>query len=227
MTEEDDKHTPDAELAKTLWTDEPGSRRFLIPDDLELPTGELNLRTATGRERRADPAALAPFEVSAEEAQAWAKAQLGEVGRRLKEGLKGGLFGASKGDPGETRDSDRGRAGPQQSATPGMDLLADITGTPRERLDGDYRAVGRALREYLQDMSGTAVDAVSGEPDREQAARRRMRGWAKTLRAHGIAAPDVERSSTPSEDAAQQRSQPADPDGVATRKPPDDPDDQP
>lgn len=77
---------------------------------------------------------------------------------------------------------------PQKSgATPGLDLLADITGTPRESLNTDYAAVGRALRSYLENMAGTTSDAVSGEPDRMKAARERMWQWAEILRKHGIA----------------------------------------
>ncbi|HEX8359924.1 MAG TPA: hypothetical protein VF613_07450 [Longimicrobium sp.] len=64
---------------KTLWFDPPRTRRFIIPDDAELPPGELLLRTSLGRERAVEESALAPFEVTAEEAQAWAKEQLGGV----------------------------------------------------------------------------------------------------------------------------------------------------
>lgn len=215
MTEEEKERATDPELAKTLWIDEAGKRCFLIPDALELPPGAFALRTATGRERRVDPAALAPFEVSTEEGLAWTKAQLGAVGKLLKEGFKARLFGANNRDrasPGEGEDTSK-----RGSATPGMDLLADITGTPRERFDGDGRAVGRALRTYLQDVAETTIDAVSGEPEREQGARQRMRGWAETLRAHGIAAPEVEDPNTSTGDASTETS-PEDERDVSHRK---------
>lgn len=178
--------------AKTLWSDADKTRQFLIPDTLELPSGEFPLRTATGREQRVDPVVLSRFEVSPEQAQAWAKAQFGEVTRRLKAGLKEALFGASERVQGQGRESGGTEATHHASATPGLDLLADITGTPHERLSGDYRAICQALRNYLKDITETAGDALSGDPARERDARRRMRGWAETLRAHGIPTAEVE-----------------------------------
>jgi DNA-binding LacI/PurR family transcriptional regulator len=178
--------------AKTLWTDADKTRQFLIPDALQLPLGDFLLRTATGREQRVDPAALAPFEVSAEEARTWAKAQLGKVALRLKAGLKDALFGSTEKGKGRDEENESAEAKQQSSTTPVLDLLADITGTPREHLSGDYRAVGRTLRDYLKDIGETTGDALSGDPEREREAHQRMRDWAKTLRAHGIPAAEVE-----------------------------------
>jgi hypothetical protein len=64
---------------RTLWFDGARARRFLVPDDAELPPGGFSIRTSLGRERTVDEAALAPFEVTAEEARAWSKEQLGAV----------------------------------------------------------------------------------------------------------------------------------------------------
>jgi hypothetical protein len=230
MTEEEKERATDPELTKTLWTDESGKRCFLIPDALELPPGDFGLRTATGRERKVDPDALTPFEVSTEEGVAWTKAQLGTVVGLLKSGLKARLLGGEKGEKGEKGErasaDEQGDDARRTSATPGMDLLADITDTPRERLDGDYQAVGRALRAYLQDAAETTIDAVSGEPEREQGARQRMRSWAETLRAHGIAAPEVEDPDRSSEDASTKTSPEAERNESHPKTPKDDSEDR-
>jgi hypothetical protein len=63
----------------TLWFDAARARRFLVPDEAELPPGDFAVRTSLGRERTVDETALAPFEVTAEEAKAWSKEQLGAV----------------------------------------------------------------------------------------------------------------------------------------------------
>jgi hypothetical protein len=62
-----------------IWSTLDRARRFIIPDDAELPPGDFALRTATGRAASVDEAAVLPFEVSDDEARAWAKAQLGGV----------------------------------------------------------------------------------------------------------------------------------------------------
>ena len=217
MVDELRKGEADQTGAKTLWSHSDKTRQFLIPDTLQLPPGDYMLRTATEREQRVDPAALIPYEVSAEQAQAWAKAQLGEVTGRLGAGLREALFGSQG-----AKDDARTEGDTESSPTPGLDLLADITGTPRERFDGDYRAVGRALRDYFKDMAETAGDALSGETQREDTARRRMRGWAETLREHGIAAPEVQDPDAAPEEEQGQGPQEAERDGPETKTAKDD-----
>jgi hypothetical protein len=70
--------------------------------------------------------------------------------------------------------------------------LADMSDRPRAQFDGDYRAVGEALRSYLADAVTTTLDGLSDQPQRKANARRRMREWGEILRAHGIAARDVD-----------------------------------
>ena len=62
-----------------IWSTPERTRRFIIPDDAELAPGDFVLQTATGRERSVDAAAVVPYEVTEEEATAWAKEQLGQV----------------------------------------------------------------------------------------------------------------------------------------------------
>jgi hypothetical protein len=70
--------------ARTHWTDAARARHFIVPDDAELAPGSFALRTATGRERSVDESAVAAFEVTEEEARAWAKEQLGAVFGELR-----------------------------------------------------------------------------------------------------------------------------------------------
>lgn len=75
------------ERSLTLWTDPARSRYFLIPDGEQLPPGEFILSTLTGRVLRVDPASLAAFELSEEEAKEWVKAEFGE----LLDGVRAGI----------------------------------------------------------------------------------------------------------------------------------------
>src|SRR5215217_6382078 len=63
----------------TLWADPPRNRFFLISEDHILPSGDLVLRTLTGREQRVDEAALPPFEVTEEQAKDWLKGEFGKI----------------------------------------------------------------------------------------------------------------------------------------------------
>lgn len=63
----------------THWTTPDRARHFILPDDAALAPGAFALRTSTGRERSVDEAAVAPYEVSEDEARAWATEQLGQA----------------------------------------------------------------------------------------------------------------------------------------------------
>jgi hypothetical protein len=63
----------------TLWADAGRGRFFLVPDDHPLAPGSFVLRTITGHKQRADPTAVAPFEVKEEQAKEWVKGEFGQI----------------------------------------------------------------------------------------------------------------------------------------------------
>jgi hypothetical protein len=66
-------------ISTTLWSDTPRTRLFLIPNDQQLPPGGFVIRTITGRKLEVDPASLAPFEITEDEARKWLEAQFGNI----------------------------------------------------------------------------------------------------------------------------------------------------
>ena len=184
---------PEQRLDKTLWSDENKTRHFLIQDNIHLPLADFEIHTATGRTRKVDPEAIKEFEISKEEANAWLKDQFKTVMGQLKTGLKASLFSSSSQNDSvnENKQHKADSAENKKSATPGLDLLADITGTPRKRMDNNYSAIGQALKADLKDMTSTVADAVSGEPEQQESAREKMNAWRETLRKHDIKVPDA------------------------------------
>lgn len=69
----------------TVWHDANRTRHFLIPNGLDLSPGELRLRNLLGAEREVAEKEVLEFEVSKEEADAFVRAQLGEVFGEAKE----------------------------------------------------------------------------------------------------------------------------------------------
>ena len=66
-----------AELRReTLWSDESGTRWFLVSDDVRLPPGDFAIRTRSGRRAEVAEGALAGCEVDHERAVAWLQSQL-------------------------------------------------------------------------------------------------------------------------------------------------------
>ena len=150
-----------------------------------MPDGHDTLVTATGEEWLVALADALPYEISAEEAQTWARQELEQVARQLL-----GANPFRRKDP-SARQQQHGDQPAQQpaSSTPGMDLLADLTQTPREGLENNHRAVGKALGDYVKDIGTTVAGALSGDSERKEQADQRMQEWAEVLRRHGIASP--------------------------------------
>jgi hypothetical protein len=93
-------------MSSSLWSTAGRARNFVIPDDRELPPGDLLLRTLTGKRLEVDPAAAAAFEVSAEEAKTWAQAELKQVLGEIRGKIQGGLDGIRR--SWEEKAADRG-----------------------------------------------------------------------------------------------------------------------
>lgn len=183
--------TPAAAMAlpDALWYNPERTRHFLIPAGLRPSSGDYLLRDAGGNELLVDAVAMAPFEISAAAADAWTKNELGRVLRTL-----GG--NPRRSFPSVPAPEQPGNASADAPATPGLDLLAAITGTPRADLDTG--ALGAALKRYFGDVGGTVADAVSGEPARIARAKVRMAEWSAILRAHGTEVGEAAPAGTPS-----------------------------
>jgi hypothetical protein len=65
--------------SKTLWSNHDRTRFFLIPDDRELPGGDFELKTITGRQQHTLENAVVEFEISRDEAKQWLKGALSGV----------------------------------------------------------------------------------------------------------------------------------------------------
>ncbi len=75
------------DFSKTLWSDTDRNRFFLIPDDRELPSGDFELKTVTGRHQQVEENAITEFEIGRDEAKTWLKEQFGELLSSARKGI--------------------------------------------------------------------------------------------------------------------------------------------
>ena len=72
---------------ETLWRNAEDRRHFIVPEEHSLPDGGYGIRSIAGVEAQVDPAWLVRYEVTENEANAWAKQEfgiaLGEIRRRI------------------------------------------------------------------------------------------------------------------------------------------------
>jgi hypothetical protein len=160
-----------------LWLSADRARYFLTPADLDLDAGADTIRSIRGEVRQVDLDTLLPFEISEVQAQAWAREELGQVLQLLRQAFVGSEPASATttssvgNNPGKTT----------SSATPGLDLLAELSQTPRQSLEEGQGAIGRALGAYFKDIGATVADAISGDPARAGRAQERMACWTAVL----------------------------------------------
>jgi hypothetical protein len=181
-----------------LYTSQIRKKCYLVPPDLSLPPGDFVIRDVTGHERSVDPAALAPFEVSARQARRHllrrALELIGDAtgspdlqlrdllrlpwltargGLRLLSGFRALLAGVTSGDS-ETQVAAREqmRALQRWLAARGIETSEPLESLP-DRLRGQYRKTGEL--EQLAE-SAVALEEVSGQLDVSLAAVAAERG---------------------------------------------------
>jgi hypothetical protein len=167
---------------KTLWRDEAGGRHFLVPSDAALPPGPLLLRAGAAGRMEVDPAAVAPYQVTKDEARAFLDARVDAWAAQTKQELSDAFsgLGGSAGAP------DAASADP--ASGPGVRLFSALTGEPAQAVASDPQAFVRGLATLLSEAAAVVQRAGEG-PDGEAEARERIRRLGETLRAHGISAP--------------------------------------
>lgn len=173
--------------ARTLWRDEAGGRHYLVPCDVQLPPGPLVLRSGATRSASVAPAAVAPYQVTKDEARAFLDAQVEAWAARAKQELAA-VFAPWRGpDPAEGA-APADSAGADPASGPGVRLFSALTGEPAQSVASDPQAFVRGLATLLGEAAAVVQRAGEG-PDGEAEARDRIRRLGETLRAHGISAP--------------------------------------
>jgi|GEM_PF-4910245 len=207
---------------RTLWRDEAGGRFYLVPDASDMGTGALLLRSGATRVVHADPAAVAPYEVSREEGRAFLDAKLDAfVGgtkaraeswldrvapRSQQDGEAAPAGAANSGSAsaagGSAQDGPSAAAdGPPLEHGPGVKLFASLTGETEETVAGSPEALLRGLGRLFEGAAQAVAQARTGEEGRE-AAMARLRALGEQLRAHGISAPPAAPGKGRSSDSA-------------------------
>lgn len=155
--------------ARTLWRDEAGGRFYLLPDGADPGAGALLLRSGATRTLHADPAAVAPYEVSREEGRAFLDAKLdafvggtqARVESWLDRVMPGARQGGGAGDLADARPAASGRASdapsvsPSPVAEPSPGAAESFAAASDSGSAGDADRAGRA--------GSDAADAVSAD----------------------------------------------------------------
>lgn len=164
----------------SVWIGIDYNRFFLVPLDITLPKGSFKLRSINKNKFiSVDETTLIKYEINKIEAENIIKDHLKQTLSSLSDKIS--KITIKSGFNKSHSDEDYSK---RKMKTPGLDLLAYITNSPRENIGEDYKSTGRALSNYLKDIILTIGDAISPKPERKKAAIQRMQFWQETLKKH-------------------------------------------
>ncbi|GEM_PF-5014186 len=143
-----------------IASDEKRQRWFVVPDEVELPSGDYVLRAFKGGHHKVLYVAVAPFEVSKEEAAARIDEQLGAAWGRLRGGFQKLV------DLGVDVAADRGvEVDPEQAKNPlpesiGLSLGEVVTDpeAARDKVGGFFEQLASGLRETASALPREPVE---------------------------------------------------------------------
>lgn len=162
----------------TLYASPPPRRFYLIPDGVELPTGELELTSLTGARIRVDPDVAAIWDVDEDEARRWGAERLRDLGGQLLQALS----------PATSRQRPPSPRSPRIPAAPPAqdpDTLREPLTRHLESWKQDLKRVVEETRAKPAEIERRAarlaeVAEAQGQPELARAARgapQALRGW--------------------------------------------------
>ena len=183
--------TMNTKISLTLWSDIERSRFFLISGDCKIPPGDFPLRTITGRQMEVEPNALAPFEISREEAKTWLNSQFDRVLEEAKGKLTNYLSNLGQSATQSQPDSEQKKADTEEKtssepAYPSLSLLSELTGEPVENLQTEPDAIARSIHHIFSNLIAIWENATAANPEQLQTARNQIKNFRSILQTHGI-----------------------------------------
>lgn len=170
--------------SSTLWSGENRTRHFLIPDGINIRSGDFEIRTVFGESKLVDASQLTLLEVDREEAKQWVKDQLGGVFDELKEGLASRFEETSAAN--DTSSKEDGNI----AANPGLDLLSALSGKASDAMRNDPAELIGGLTNALDDFKTVLQRSQTGSDEDLEEARASMQRLRETFNRHGIKVSD-------------------------------------
>lgn len=161
-----------------LWTNSTRSRYFLIPVDQQFSSRDFTIRSLADETQNVDLSAIAPFEISREDAKAHIQAELNNAFKRTREAF------ATFTDLAATVQGQSTIAA-QASQLP-KNPLATLLGISQEELAENPDAVKESWQNLVQGFHDVLQGTTSDEPTHLDMAKTRMQQLQHYLQAQGI-----------------------------------------
>jgi hypothetical protein len=172
----------------SLWLEPRQHRYFLIPDNQELLNGNCCIRKMMGLEKQVDPEAIAPYEISAKDAEPYMQKEVIQAMEQISS-----LFSNVVAIPLQNRKGNSTDAAKSADPTqPAASLLANLLGVSLDEFCDNPEVAKEGLQSFVAEVATAMQSSVAQNPDRTQVIQTSVDAVLETLQSRGLNIPDLD-----------------------------------
>jgi len=171
-----------------LWLEPIQHRYFLIFNSQELRNGNIVIRNLVGTEKQVDPEAIAPYEISAKEAEPYMQQEVTQAMEQISSLFSNVVAIALQNSKGNSTDAAKA-ADPSQ---PASSLLANLLGVSLDEFCENPEVAKEGLQSFVAEVATAMQSSVAQTPDRTQIIQTSVDAVLETLQSRGLNIPDLD-----------------------------------
>jgi len=172
----------------SIWLEPIQHRYFLILNGQELRNGNIVIRNLAGLDKRVDPEAIAPYEISAKDAERYMRQEVTQAMEQISDLFSNVVAIALQSSTGKTADSTKS-ADPTQ---PASSLLANLLGVSLEEFCNNPEVAKEGLQSFVTEVATAMQSSVNQNPDRTQVIQTSLDAVLETLHSRGLNIPELD-----------------------------------
>jgi hypothetical protein len=172
----------------SLWRDIKQRLYFLIPENQELPNGNCTIRRLSGMEKHVDPEAIAPYKISAKEAEPYMQQEVTQAMEQISSLFSNVVAIALQNSKGNANDS----AKSADPAQPASSLFANLLGVSLEEFGNNPEVAKDGLQSFVTEVATAMQSSVNQNPDYTQVIQASLDAVLETLHSRGLNIPELD-----------------------------------
>jgi hypothetical protein len=172
----------------SLWLEPIQHRYFVIPDNQELLNGNCCIRKMMGLEKQVDPEAIAPYEISAKDADPYRRQEVVQAMEQISSLFSNVVAITLQNSKGNAKDS----AKSADPAQPASSLLANLLGVSLEEFCNNPEVAKEGLQSFVTEVATAMQSSVNQNPDRTQVIQTSLDAVLETLHSRGLNIPELD-----------------------------------
>ncbi|MEQ8753695.1 MAG: hypothetical protein RID09_09270 [Coleofasciculus sp. G1-WW12-02] len=174
----------------SLWCSSNRQLYFLIPDNQHLPSGNFKIHQLAGIERQVDLKALAPYEISAKDAEPYMQQEVAQVINQVSS-LFSNIVGITIQN---SKHSSTNSEQTADSAQPASTLLANLLGVSVEEFINNPETAQEGLQSFVTEVATAMQKREVQNSDQTQVIKTSVDAVLETLQSRGLNIPELDTS---------------------------------